>query len=73
MASWLLAWLTSFTEPAWFMGEETPSHKTSGASGCFSDVFGSLPEGLSLTSMDLEPVKALILQPGSLKVMGTPW
>lgn len=27
-ASWLLAWLTSFTEPAWYMGEEPPSsHK----------------------------------------------
>lgn len=40
-------------------GEETPSHKTYGASGCFRDVFGSLPKGptgLTLTSMDMERV-----------------
>lgn len=29
-SAWLLVELTSFTEPAWFMGEETPSHRTYG-------------------------------------------
>lgn len=57
LSPWILAWLTSFIEPAMFLGEERPHHVKLMGTNVVSVTFSSLSEGpigLTLTSRNME-------------------